>query len=119
MNDAEYWAAVNRLAKWRTVFAGRWLGTRSKADPEAQAVRDIIEKYLMLRVEVNALTALLVTPPGRPGVFTADEFRAQIVCECAHLNAALERQFPGFTTTDVGVEIDTRLAAETTKGWRP
>lgn len=33
---------LQRLGKWRTVFASWQLGTRSKNDPEAQAVRDVV-----------------------------------------------------------------------------
>jgi hypothetical protein len=110
---SEYERTVNRLAKWRTVFAGRWLGTRTKDDPECIAVRDITEKYLMLRVEVNALTKLL----SYKGVFTVDEFTNQIIRECDYMQAMLERQFPGFKATDDGMHIDVAAARETTKGW--
>lgn len=57
----EYLRTLNRLAKWRAVFAGRWLD---------------------------------------------------------YLQAALEKQFPGFKATDEGIHIDTATAVETTKGWR-
>jgi hypothetical protein len=104
---------LNRLAKWRTVFAGRWLGTRTKSDPEAIAVRDFAEKYLILRVEVSALAALLVAR----GIITTDQFQNQIIRECDHLQASLERSFPGFKATDDGMHVDTAKALETTKGW--
>lgn len=61
--------ALERLAKWRVLFAGWQLGTRSKGDPEADAVRDLQEARLMLRTEVTALTGLLLTK----GVITEQE----------------------------------------------
>lgn len=109
-----YLDALNRLAKWRSVFAGRWLGTRSNTDPECIAVRDVIEKLLILRVEVTALTALGIAR----GDFSREQLQQQIAIECAHLEAGLERQFPGFTSTDIGMDIDTAKAVETMKGWR-
>jgi hypothetical protein len=116
----EYERTVNRLAKWRTVFAGRWLGTRAKDDPECQAVRDITEKYLMLRVEMNAMTALLLRTPGeKTGLFTIEEFERQVIKECDYMQAMLEESFPGFKATDDGMHIDTARAAETMKGWKP
>jgi hypothetical protein len=114
-NLNEYERTVNRLAKWRTVFAGRWLGTRPKDDPECQAVRDITEKYLMLRVEVNALTALFIAR----GVFAVEDFEKQIIRECDYMQTMLEKSFPGFKATDDGMHIDTARAAETMKGWKP
>ena len=97
------------------MFAGRWLGTRSQTDPEAQAVRDITEKYLMLRVEVNALTTLLTAR----GYFTVDDFEIAVIRECDYMQAALEKQFPGFKATDEGMHLDVAQAAQTTKGWPP
>src|SRR5438067_1656730 len=40
-------AALNRLTKWRSVFCGWQLGTRSSTDPEAQAVRDHREATML------------------------------------------------------------------------
>jgi hypothetical protein len=51
--------ALNRVAKWRGLFAGWQLGTRPKGDPECDAVRDHREITILLRVEASALTRLL------------------------------------------------------------
>lgn len=119
MNDQErettYLRAVNRLAKWRSVFAGWQLGTRVKGDPESDAVRDHREVTLLLRAEVNALTGLLI----QKGVFTLAEFQERITEECEHLEHTLERRFPGMKATDDGIQYDVPIAAETMKGWRP
>lgn len=115
MDVNAYEKAVNRLAKWRTVFAGRWLGTRPDTDPECIAVRDVIEKLLLLRVEVNALTALLI----EKNVFTLEEFTNQVIVECEYLQGQLETSFPGFKATELGMSIDPAVALKTTKGWRP
>lgn len=107
--------SVNRLAKWRMVFAGWQLGTRAKGDPECDAVRDHREATLMLRAEVSAMTGLLI----RKGVFTAQEFTDALVQEAEMLEADLQRRFPGFSATDDGIEMRLPEVAQTMKGWRP
>lgn len=109
----QYDRTMNRLAKWRTVFASKWLGTRLKEDPEVQSVKDIVERTLLLRVEVTALVGLL----SARGVFTYDEFSAACCVEAEHLMAALERHFPGFSATDDGITVNLDVAQHTMKGW--
>jgi hypothetical protein len=108
---------LNRLCKWRTVFAGWQLGTRAKGDPESDAVRDHREVTILLRAEVTALTGLLVSK----GVFTGEEFAAALGDEADQLNADYERRFPGITTSAAGVHLNTAVMQEhnTMKGWRP
>lgn len=106
---------TNRLAKWRTVFAGWQLGTRPIDDPECQAVRDHREVTLMLRAEVSALAALLV----KKGIFTTDELNKAIQEECRYLSKAYEIRFPGFRAVDSGMEVDVDKSQETTKNWKP
>lgn len=105
---------LERLGKWRSVFAGWQLGTRPDTDPECRAVRDHREVTMMLRAEVNALTAKLI----EKGVFTAEEYAAQLQEEARFLCESYERQFPGFKATDSGMEINPIRAAETTRGWK-
>lgn len=107
--------AMNKLAKWRTVFAGWQLGTRADTDPECQAVRDHREVTMFLRVEQNALAGLLV----RNGVISLKDYQEAIIIEADLLDGDYERRFPGFKTTQDGLQIDAVKAAETTKGWRP
>lgn len=106
---------LNRLAKWRSVFAGWQLGTRPDTDAECRAVRDHREVTMLLRAEVNALTILLV----EKGVFTREEHAAQLQEEARYLCAAYEKFFPGFTATDVGMNIDPQIAVNTTRTWKP
>lgn len=94
--------ALNKLCKWRMVLASWQLGTRDKDDPECQAVRDQRELLLLLRVEVNALTELLISK----AIFTEDEFARQLDVEAPLLDQAYEKQFPGATTSLDGVHID-------------
>jgi len=82
---------LQRLCKWRAIFAGWQLGTRVKEDPEAQAVRDQRELTLLLRAELSALTALLI----EKGIIGQEQFAAQIDREAELLMASLERRFPG------------------------
>jgi|SRR3954470_11642276 len=113
MNDMT-WKALNRLAKWRTVLTGWQLGTRSKGDPEGDAVRDHREATLLQRVDINALTGLLM----EKGVFSEADFEAQLIVEADALSEALEAKFPGFRARDDGMSMDAR-AAETMRGWKP
>lgn len=55
-----YFDALNKLTKWRMVFAGWQLGTRPKGDPECDAVRDHREATMIQRVEISALSRLLI-----------------------------------------------------------
>ncbi len=104
---------ANRVAKWRSVFAGWQLGTRLADDPESRAVRDQREVLIMLRAEVNAMTALLI----EAGVMTTRTFTEQLILELEHLDAEYARRFPGMTSTDEGIAYQLPLAAETMKGW--
>lgn len=108
-------AACQRLAKWRSVFAGWQLGTRADTDPECRAVRDQTEARLLLRAEVSAIVALLVAKK----FVTQDELQLAVGEEAEALCAILERKFPGFKACDAGMRIDLAEAAETMKGWRP
>lgn len=106
--------ALNRLGKWRKIFAGWQLGTRDDKDPEAAALRDHREATLILRAEVTALTNLLITT----GVLKEQELQIAVAEEADHLSKQLEKLFPGFRAVDDGIVMDPR-AAETTKGWKP
>jgi hypothetical protein len=106
---------IERLGKWRTVFAGWQLGTRAKGDPEGDAVRDHRELSMGLRAGENALTALLI----KKGIFTAEEFTTQMQEEAKYLCEAYERRFPGFKATDDGMSMDIAIARDTMAGWRP
>ena len=101
--------ALNRLAKWRNILAGWQLGTRPTSDPECAAVRDTRELLLLLRCDVNALTGLL----AKKGVFTEAEWHEALVAEADQLNRDYEQRFPGFTATDVGLEMRMPEAGET------
>jgi hypothetical protein len=107
--------ALNILGKWRSVFAGWQLGTRTTDDPECQAVRDHREVTILLRAEVNALLNLLV----KKGVFTAEEWEDALEPEALQLAKDYEAKFPGMRATIYGIQYDAALAAQTMKGWKP
>lgn len=107
--------ALNRLAKWRMVFASWQLGTRADTDPVCRAVRDHREATIILRAEMNGIADLLL----RKGVITKEEWLAAMEREANQLNADYERQFPGFTATDNGIRMDLSKAVQTMKGWLP
>ena len=102
-------AALNKLAKWRTVFASWQLGTRSDTDPECKAVKDHREATILLRAEVTALTGLML----RKGLATQEELQEAILEEATALDQAYERRFPGFSTSESGVHMKMPEAAET------
>ena len=97
---------VNRLAKFRVMFAGWQLGTRSKGDPESDAVRDHREATLIARAELSALANLMIAK----GVITKTEYAMQIEIEAQELIKMLEKRYPGFTATDDGLIIDASAA---------
>jgi hypothetical protein len=107
--------ALNRLCKWRSVFAGWQLGTRTSEDPECQAVRNHREVTILLRTEVSALLELLVAKQ----IITTPEWESQLETEAEHLSRMYAGQFPGFTATDSGLELNMPLVSQTTRGWRP
>ena len=105
-------AALNRLAKWRVVFAGWQLGTREKGDPEADALRDHREATLILRAEMSALISTLVEKK----IISAEEFQLACTIEADVLNESLAKRFPGITAESYGIKL-TPEAVETMKGW--
>ncbi len=107
-------AAMQRLAKWRTVLAGWQLGTRPKGDPECDAVRDHREVTLVSRADLNALLELCLAK----GLFSIDEWNNAVWKEADQLNKDYEQRFPGIRATEDGITFDGR-AVETMKGWRP
>jgi hypothetical protein len=107
-------AAMNKLAKWRTVFVGWQLGTRMKGDPEGDALRDHREVTILLRAEVSALTALLLDK----GVCSKEELQRALLEEARALDELFQERFPGISTSSAGVEFSAR-AAETMRGWPP
>ena len=107
--------ATQRLAKWRTLFAGWQLGTRAKGDPEGDAVRDHREVTILLRAEMNALLGLLVEKE----VITFEEFAVALEREADLLSADYARRFPGIRAADHGLEFVPHIAADTMRGWRP
>lgn len=110
--------ALNRVTKWRALFAGWQLGTRSKSDAESNAVRDHRELSILLRVEVTALAGLLI----RKGVFTQEEWTEAVADEADALNAQYEQRFPGCTATLLGLAFDPRRREEIEtwmEGWKP
>jgi len=107
--------ALNKLCKWRSVFAGWQLGTRLDTDPESKAVRDHREVTMLMRAECNAMAALLI----RKGVFTQKEWTEQLTAEAEHLDKQYERKFPGFKSSDDGMQMNIAIARDTMQGWRP
>lgn len=107
--------ALNKLAKWRTVFAGRFFGSIPADYVPGKAYRDDVEARLLLRVEVNALCRLLIEKK----VFTDAEWQQMLHDEALTLDMLLEKKFPGFKTDQNGVIMDAVTIREnkTMEGW--
>ena len=111
--EAKVQVVINRVAKWRAHFAGWQLGTRSTDDPEAQAIRDHRETTLLLRIEVNAFTALLLEKK----VFTVEEFQQQLIKEAEWADEQFKKRWPGAEATDTGMKYDNRCQSWMSK-WK-
>jgi hypothetical protein len=115
--------ALNKLCKWRSVLAGWHRGTSSvmtggKPTPGVAAMRDLMDKWLIMRAENSAIVRLLVEQK----VFDERQFRQALMDEAAALDKDMERIFPGFRTSEDGIVIyDPALARKTTeeKGFPP
>jgi len=107
--------ALNKLCKWRLIFAGWHRGsatliTGGKPTPGVAAMRDLMDKWLIMRVENSALAVLL----RDKGIFTQEEFYNAIMKEAKILDKEMESVFPGFSTNEDGVVIsDIKLAQKT------
>lgn len=109
-------AALNKLTKWRNVFAGWQLGTMQIENETCRAVRDHREVTMLMRAECNAQVQLMIAK----GVFTLEEWQQQLLIEAEHLDKAYEKKFPGFRSHCDGIEIyNTHVAADTTRHWKP
>lgn len=106
--DVALW---NKLAKWRTVFASWQLGTRSDTDPECKAVKDHREVTIFLRAEVNAITRVLLDR----GVISESQLIQYMDEEARYLDRAYEHDWPGITTSEVGIHFSMPEAIETMK----
>jgi hypothetical protein len=106
---------LERLTKWRSVFAAWQLGTRSDTDQECKAVKDHREVTILLRAEVTALTGLLI----RKGAMTAEEFTEALGEEADRLSADYAKRFPGMEATDHGISYDLERVRQhkTMEGW--
>ena len=101
--------ALNRVTKWRSILTGRILGTKPITDSPTQGFRDLFDKVILLRVEVTALTGLML----EKRVFTEHELRDALTEAADNLSAMYALEWPGITATDDGIHIDLPLGAET------
>lgn len=104
--------ALNRVCKWRRVFTGRMFGTRADNDALGVGSNDLQEARIIQRVELTAITGLLL----RKKVFTETELAAAIEAEADQLNDDYARKFPGFTAQLDGIHMDTAAASDTMGG---
>jgi hypothetical protein len=100
---------LNKLCKWRNVFAAWQLGTRPDTDGECKAVKDHREVSIIMRVELSALTGLLI----EKGIINQKDFEDAVRLEAEMLDLRYEVKFPGFYTTQEGVGMVLREASAT------
>ena len=106
---------INRLDRWPMALVGRLLGTVIPDTPKAKGVREHLRELLRHRAELNTIAGLL----REKGVITQEEYTARLQEESRWYCDQLEKQFPGFRATDIGVDIDIPQAYKTTRGWPP
>lgn len=106
---AEYLRAMNKLARWRSVFAAWQLGTRLDTDGECKAVKDHREVTMCMRAELSALAGLLI----KKGVFTEEQWMQALIREARDLDKDYEEKFPGYRTTENGVSMSISEAQRT------
>lgn len=107
-------AAMQKLCKWRMLFCGKWMGTASRTNTQAQCIRDVFSQLVLVRAEVNAITKILVDKK----VVSHEEFCQVTIKEVELLDESYKQEFPGFESTSYGVQsTDIKLAAKTTEFW--
>lgn len=106
-------AALNRVAKWRSILTGQAVGTRAKGDPVGEAFRDLFEKLILLRVENSAVVGLLL----EKRLITGDDWLRALELEAEELTQAYEQRFPGMRATDDGISLDLEQTHQYMKDW--
>jgi hypothetical protein len=102
--------ALQQLCKWRTVLAGWHMGSGFVDTPGVSAMRDLMDKWLIMRAENNAIMRLLLDK----GIMTPADFQKQLEEEAVHLDEDMAQMFPGFRSSQEGIVVfDVALAQET------
>lgn len=101
--------ALEKLARWRNVFASWQLGTRLPDDGELRAVKDHREATILLRCEVTALAGLLM----EKGLITVAEWEDAVEAEARQLGLGYEQRFPGFRASAQGIMMNLPDARDT------
>lgn len=109
MSETTMLAALNKLAKWRKFFASWQLGTTSASDGRYRAVADHREVTIVMRAELSAAVNLLIDK----GVFTREEYQAQLEREAKQLDHVYEERFPGWRSLPEGLHMKLPEAGET------
>src|SRR5215471_121384 len=104
--------ALEKVAKWRSLFAGWQLGTRPDTDPECRAIRDHREISILLRVEVSAMLDILL----KKGVITMQDWYDAIGNEAEQLDQDYASRFPGVTSSEDGLIFSSEKLEEI-RGW--
>lgn len=100
---------LNKVGKWRSILVGRILGTKPADDPPTMGMRDLMDKMVILRVEVSTVTRLLI----EKGLVTPDDWFRVMGEEAEALDKMYEAEWPGIHTTDQGVTITNPEGFET------
>lgn len=103
--------ALDRVCKWRTILAGRVWGTQPKT-PQAKGRTDIFERLIIMRVELNALTELLL----EQGLIIEERYLQAIERAAIELDNAYAEHFPGIKSSASGMVIGPE-ALKTMEGW--
>ena len=108
---AVLWKLLNKVTKWRTIFASWQLGTRGAYDAECNALKDHREVTMLLRMEMNAMLGLL----KKNGIITEEDWTGAMIEEAKLTDADLEKRFPGAKSSEGGMVLNTSEFMETCK----
>lgn len=100
------WAKLVKVGNWKRVFASWQLGTTSESYGPYKAVADHRELSINLKIVTDALADILVSK----GVCTLEEWHDAVFKQAELYDKDLEARFPGFKTTNLGLQVSPEAA---------
>lgn len=111
-----YREALEKLAKWRSVYAGWRLGTRLSNDGESKYTRDLHEQILILRADCSALAFLVrdaLVATGMSEAAAHEKLQERMLQEVTELDRLQSLKFPGMSSTPDGISYKLPEARDT------
>lgn len=96
--EDELFQAFMRVRQFARYSTGRLLGTVAASRGSYRFVMDLLEKATYLRIEVNAISKLLIDK----GVMTEKEWGETLLDEVQHFEREMQKQWPEVTVQQDG-----------------